>query len=381
MKDKSKKCLSVARLEELTEGAEQDYHEKQHINSCASCKRNLKSMAQAEELLKSLHHDIKHNYGLSFGPYHSCHRLTEGGMSVIYSALDSKGQAVIVKVCRAPKLIPYFREEVNLLQKCAASEISGVIKLIDHDLEHYPAYMVFPFITGGSIATYLDESVAMPPSQLAHVCCNLARTLAGFEGNGIIHGSIKPANLLLISDHDVTFSSLGSSREVLVDKRDYSEETKSSPVSHCTVAYMSPEQVYGDELSIHSDIFSIGTILYELAVDKHPFFNDSICKLSSNILSGGIDELPPEIPKGMASFIYSCLAKDPELRPNGMQLSELTQELLLGDEELILGSSSPDGITIAKKKGSGTLFMILFIITAAIACGAFFAWKKGLMPL
>jgi serine/threonine-protein kinase len=137
----------------------------------------------------------------------------------------------------------------------------------------------------------------------------VATALAVAHRKGVIHGDVKPANILITDDERVKLTDFGMARLASRDSAD--TPLLGSP------AYWCPEQIVGKPQDARSDIFSLGVVLYELVTGRRPFDADSLQGICSRILSS--TPLPPShanpsIPVALNELIASCLTKDPNQR-------------------------------------------------------------------
>src|SRR6202007_1332498 len=126
---------------------------------------------------------------------------------------------------------------------------------------------------------------------------------------GVIHGDVKPANILICDDGRVKLMDFGMARLASRDSPD-------TPLIG-TPAYWCPEQIVGKPQDARSDLFSLGVVLYEMVTGKRPFDADSLQGVCSRVLSS--TPLPPSqanpsVPTGLDAVIALCLAKDPASR-------------------------------------------------------------------
>jgi serine/threonine-protein kinase len=169
-------------------------------------------------------------------------------------------------------------------------------------------YLVMEYVPGQSLEKMLDKG-SVPFTKACVWVAEVATALAVAHRKGIIHGDVKPANILITDDERVKLTDFGMARLASRDSAD--TPLLGSP------AYWCPEQIVGKPQDARSDIFSLGVVLYELVTGRRPFDAESLQGICSRILSS--TPLPashanPSIPAALNELIASCLTKDPNQR-------------------------------------------------------------------
>ncbi len=169
-------------------------------------------------------------------------------------------------------------------------------------------YLVMEYIQGQSLEKLLEKGSIPYPKACAWVA-EVATALAVAHRKGVIHGDVKPANILIAEDDRVKLTDFGMARLA-------SRDSKDTPLLG-SPAYWCPEQIVGKPQDARSDIFSLGVVLYELVTGRRPFDADSLQGICSRILSS--TPLPashanPSVPAALNELIASCLAKDSNQR-------------------------------------------------------------------
>jgi serine/threonine protein kinase len=168
-------------------------------------------------------------------------------------------------------------------------------------------YLVMEMVEGQSLEKIVAKgSIAYPTA--CEWAAHVADALAVAHRRAVIHGDIKPANILITNDNRVKLTDFGMARLA-------SHQTDSAVRG--TPAYWCPEQILGRAQDARSDIFSLGVVLHEMLTGMNPFGGDSIPTVCSQILSSV--PLPPSrsnpsIPSALDDIVASCLVKEPQLR-------------------------------------------------------------------
>ncbi len=169
-------------------------------------------------------------------------------------------------------------------------------------------YLVMEFIQGQSLEKLLEKG-SIPCSKACAWAAEVATALAVAHRKGVIHGDVKPANILITEDDRIKLTDFGMARLA-------SRDSKDTPLLG-SPAYWCPEQIVGKPQDARSDIFSLGVVMYEMVTGHRPFDADSLQGICSRILSS--TPLPPShanpsVPAAFNELIASCLAKDPSQR-------------------------------------------------------------------
>jgi serine/threonine protein kinase/Tol biopolymer transport system component len=265
--------------------------------------------------------------GTLLGHYKIVRRLGQGGMGVVYEAVDQKlGRHVAVKVLTNaadapgrdsdPALERFWREAR------AASSLNHPGICIIHELDETasPPFLVLELLEGSSLEK-LYRGHAMPYPKLVAMGIQLADALDAAHRKGILHRDIKPANIFITNSGQAKLldfglakldeTSVGSDASTAVIQLTDSDSTVG------TVAYMSPEQARGDPLDLRSDLFSLGVVLYEMATGQHPFSGSTTAVVFDRILNHPPPppiSLNAELPAEFENILDKTLEKDRELR-------------------------------------------------------------------
>jgi len=169
-------------------------------------------------------------------------------------------------------------------------------------------YLVMEFIQGQPLEKLLEKG-SLPCSKACAWAAEVATALAVAHRKGVIHGDVKPANILVTEDERIKLTDFGMARLA-------SRDSKDTPLLG-SPAYWCPEQIVGKSQDARSDIFSLGVVMYEMVTGHRPFDADSLQGICAKILSS--TPLPPShanpsVPAAFNELIASCLEKDPARR-------------------------------------------------------------------
>ncbi|CAM4061939.1 protein kinase domain-containing protein [Corynebacterium frankenforstense] len=201
------------------------------------------------------------------GRYRIDHPIARGGMSTVYRCVDMRlARAVAVKVMDDryvddPVFRHRFRREARAMAQLTHPNLVGVY---DFGSDGDVIFLVMELITGGTLRELLAERGPMPPHAAAAVMRSVLTGLAAAHSADMIHRDLKPDNVLIGADHSVKLADFGLVRAASV-------ATGRTDKIVGTAAYLSPEQVRGDELTPASDVYSAGVMLFELLTGTTPF--------------------------------------------------------------------------------------------------------------
>jgi serine/threonine protein kinase len=273
-----------------------------------------------------------------FGRYEILAELGRGAMGVVYKARDPKiNRVVAVKTVslagQAPEEELEYRERF-FREAEAAGRLShpGIVTIFDvgEEPETRAPYIVMEFIGGQSLDKLLSRHDDKLPLEAAlQLALELAEALDCAHGQGVVHRDLKPANILLTDDGHAKIADFG------VAKLNRAPHTPTGR-AFGTPAYMSPEQLNGEEVDGRSDLFSLGVVLYTVLTGYRPFQGNSAVTVSFKVVNREpmpATLLDTELPQGLDYIIARAMAKNPAERyQRGMEMVLDIQELQEGRE-------------------------------------------------
>src|SRR5437016_6544000 len=249
---------------------------------------------------------------MQVGRYQLFETLGVGATSRVVRGFDPMiGRQVAVKLF-AGELARCDARDLFFLEARVVGHLShpNIITLHDMGIEEatQTPYLVMEFVDGTPLDRVLEKGTLPFPRACAWTA-HAAEALEAAHNRGVIHGDVKPANILITADGKVKLTDFGMAR---VAKRDSGD----SPLLG-TPAYWCPEQIMGRPQDARSDIFSLGVVLYEMVTGTRPFEADSLQGICNRVLSS--TPLPPShanpsLPAGFDGVVARCLAKDPSAR-------------------------------------------------------------------
>ncbi len=251
---------------------------------------------------------VTHN---KLGKYIIENILGEGAMSVVYKATDSElDETVAIKLIRREltneSLLKRVKREAQICRKLKHPNIVGTYDFSAGD----PCYIVMEFVDGRQLKDYLDEGYRFNHEEIYTIIEQVLSALEHAHNAGITHRDIKPANIIVDDDKKTLVADFG------IAKLDNSSMTLDGAIIG-TPSYMSPEQCLGKGVDIRSDLFSVGSVLYQLLTGKKPFEGESYMDTMRKVL-----ELSPPKPSKVNhkisatidALVEKALSKKPENR-------------------------------------------------------------------
>ncbi len=315
--------------------------------------------------------------GTVFGPYRVIEKIGAGGMGEVYRALDPRlEREVALKIISdsflvsdpasspSPAGTPRSRAELSrerfLREARAAATLNhpNICAIYDVGEQEGQPYLVMELLHGETLQQYLSH-YRLLPSEVISLGQQAASALGAAHARGIIHRDIKPANLFVVESgrdrKQLKILDFGVAKkqgaEASLDSRFFDAQNNTATITGTgglttpgstfgTAAYMSPEQAKGDPLDHRTDLFSLGSVLYEMATGRPPFGDRSTAGVFAALLLKDpppVSSLNPAMPSRLDSIIAKLLAKDRDQRYRS------AEEVVADLEAISVSASSPAG--------------------------------------
>ncbi|MEP7213417.1 MAG: protein kinase [Acidobacteriota bacterium] len=264
--------------------------------------------------------------GRTISHYHITAQLGEGGMGVVYEAEDtSLGRHVALKF-----LTPAMAGDENLLQRFqrearAASSLNHPNICTIHSIEQFESehFIVMELLDGEPLADRIDRG-PLDVESVLRLSVQIVDALESAHSKGIIHRDLKPANMFITSRGQAKILDFGLAK-IDNQRPNTSSAIATAIVEHLTsagaamgtIAYMSPEQARGEITDSRTDLFSFGTVLYQMATAVLPFQGETSAVVFDSILNRDpmpLNQLNPGLPPELDRIIGQALEKDRDLR-------------------------------------------------------------------
>jgi len=315
--------------------------------------------------------------GTILGQYEIRSPLGAGGMGEVYRAHDTRlDREVAIKVL--PEYLTYDSERLRRFEQearaAAALNHPNILAVYQMATHEGVSYMVTELLEGETLRERLRRG-PIPLRKAIDYAVQIAHGLAAAHDKGIVHRDLKPENLFVTKDGRIKILDFGLAKVGPTKESSGLEVTLASGTEPGmvmgTVGYMSPEQVRGKTADHRSDIFSFGTVLYEMVTGKHTFRKPTSAETMTAILKEeppSISQIAPTSPPGLQRVVHRCLEKSPEQR------FQSASDMAFALEALSDSSSSSLAVTEQRSRsrwarvaGAGVL--------AALAVGVVAWWR------
>jgi serine/threonine-protein kinase len=317
--------------------------------------------------------------------------IASGGTAVLFKAV----QTSLDRVVAVKRLHQHLTDDENFTRrfvleaKAAASlDHENIVHVIDFGREGDCYQMVMEYVEGESLSDILERWRPIKPDLALAIVRQICLGLEHAHAKGIVHRDIKPGNVMLTQIGRVKITDFGLAK---LTQANTSQTAANSILG--TPLYMSPEQAFGESVDQRSDLFSLGTVLYELLTGKQPFTSENYMGVIQNIINKevfDVREHAPEIPDEVDAIVHRALAKSREDRFQSAREFRETIESYLGLERLsqattnlkvllekttstqILPNAATSRTPRRRKGGKGVAALAAFVLIAAASAAVVF---------
>jgi eukaryotic-like serine/threonine-protein kinase len=277
------------------------------------------------------------------GKYTAVRRLDSGGLADTWEATGPTGQTVVVKSFQG-----LTSEQAAWLQQsaqAAAGVTSQYVARVEDWGSHGPDgfFLVREFIAGTDMGSMVASTGPLKPAKAALYGSELAAALAALHGHGVVHGNVKPANVLVTPDGAVKLVGVGWPPIP-------AHATPGTPAT--ATMFTSPEQLRGETPTYESDVYGAGATLYSLSTGKYPFQGADAAQVAQNVLTvmpPAPARVNPAVPTALDVTIIRAMQKDPADRQGSA--AELQQELQQeSDATQVLPATVATPVAIPEKR-------------------------------
>jgi serine/threonine protein kinase len=243
--------------------------------------------------------------------YEIIKQIGAGGMATVFMGRHpSLNRLVAIKVVRGDNKdkIKRFEREAILSASMKQENLPAIYDYFtDSQMNHY---LVMEYVEGLDVSEIIKSRGPISPYICAMIAREAARGLEHMHEGGIIHRDIKPSNVRLGKDGQVKLMDFGIAKQ---EDEESQKHLTSTGIIVGTPSYMSPEQASGDKLTIQSDVYSLGTMMYEILTGKKPFIADSNLTLITMIAQGRFEPLEQKnlpIPQTLIDIVHKAMSKN-----------------------------------------------------------------------
>ena len=273
--------------------------------------------------------------------------LGEGGMSYVYKATDKQLQRTVAIKTLKPnyveqeKFVERFKREA---QTAANLNHPNIVQIFDWGIGDEP-FFVMEYIEGNTLTSIIANKRTISMNDILFIGAQVSSGLQAAHSKGLVHRDIKPGNIMITPQGKVKVTDFG----IVSLQNDESDITKTGSILG-TASYISPEQAQGKPVSKESDLYSLGTVLYELITGRPPFDGDTPIATATKHITDKPEKLSTyraDIPKGIENAVLKLLHKYPKDRFKNAEdlravlLQQKTQLQAIQTQENLVDLTSP----------------------------------------
>ena len=273
--------------------------------------------------------------------------LGEGGMSYVYKAIDKQLQRTVAIKTLKPnyveqeKFVERFKREA---QTAANLNHANIVQIFDWGIGDEP-FFVMEYIEGNTLTSIIANKRTISMNDILFIGAQVSSGLQAAHSKGLVHRDIKPGNIMITPEGKVKVTDFG----IVSLQNEESDITKTGSILG-TASYISPDQAQGKPVSKESELYSLGTVLYELITGRPPFEGDTPIATATKHITDKPEKLSTyraDIPKGIENAVLKLLHKYPKDRFKNAEdlravlLQQKTQLQAIQTQENLVDLTSP----------------------------------------
>jgi Tol biopolymer transport system component/predicted Ser/Thr protein kinase len=323
--------------------------------------------------------------GETISHYQLTRLIGSGGMGVVHLARDTRlGRLVALKLLQEDVAADPDRHRRLEREARAASSLNhpNIVTVYDVGEDQGRPFIAMEYVEGQTLADRLAGG-SLPLRDVVHYARQIASALAAAHGAGIVHRDLKPANVLLTPDRRAKVADFGLAKllpSAVLRSGDDDDTRRTAAATQSgvfvgTTSYVSPEQAEGRPVDARSDIFSFGSVLYEMVTGRRAFGGSNPMSVLAAVIGKDptpLSELVGDVPQELQRIVTRCLRKDPDRRFQNM--SDVCVAL---DE---LGDELSEGLRARARSGPGWRAALLMVAGVALVAVVAAVWWTSQRP-
>tara|TARA_B100001250_G_scaffold410188_1_gene436112 strand:- start:1101 stop:2870 length:1770 start_codon:yes stop_codon:yes gene_type:complete len=300
--------------------------------------------------------------------------LGEGGMAFVYKAKDMQLERMVAIKTLKPNYVEQatFVERFKREAQTAANlNHPNIVQIFDWGIEEEP-YFVMEYIEGNTLTSIIANKKTVSLGDVLFIGAQVANGLHAAHSQGLVHRDIKPGNIMITPGGKVKVTDFG----IVSLQNEESDITKTGSILG-TASYISPEQAQGKSVSVESDLYSLGTVLYELITGNPPFEAESPIATATKHLTEKPEKpskYRKDLPKGVENAILKLLHKMPKDRYKSAE--DLRAVLLQQRNQLEMIQTQENLVDLTNPNIKYKFTLPALIVSIALVLGTFWTLSK-----
>lgn len=300
--------------------------------------------------------------------------LGEGGMAFVYKAKDMQLERMVAIKTLKPNYVEQttFVERFKREAQTAANlNHPNIVQIFDWGIEEEP-YFVMEYIEGNTLTSIISSRKTISLSDVLFIGAQVANGLQAAHSQGLVHRDIKPGNIMITPSGKVKVTDFG----IVSIQDEESDITKTGSILG-TASYISPEQAQGRAVSVESDLYSLGTVLYELITSNPPFEADTPIATATKHLTEKPEKpskYRQDLPRGIENAILKLLHKTP--RDRFKSAEDLRAVLLQQRNQLEMVQTQESLVDLTNPKIKYKFTLPALIVSIGLVLGTFWTLSQ-----